>query len=62
MPRVIVDVAAIVFVFVLFVCLLVAAFHHTIQKHFNFLGGCAPQGPLQGTLSPVNPLAYGMKV
>jgi hypothetical protein len=34
------------------VCL-VTAFQHSAAKHFNFLG--------QGTPSPVNPLAYGMK-
>jgi hypothetical protein len=31
---------------------LVTAFHHTIEKHFNFVGGRVPQGPL----------AYGIQV
>jgi hypothetical protein len=26
--------------------LLVAAFHHIIVKHFNFVGDSVPQGPL----------------
>lgn len=37
--------------FVCFCVLLVAAFHHTIVKHFNFVGDSA-----QGTPSP----AYGI--
>ena len=32
--------------------LLVAAFHHIIVKHFNFMVGCAPQGPLHRGLRP----------
>jgi flagellar basal body-associated protein FliL len=40
----------------------VTAFYWRIEKHFNFTGDSVPQGPPQGTLSPVSPLAYGTKV
>jgi hypothetical protein len=37
--------------------LLETAIHHTIEKHFNFVGGFAPQGPPPTALRFAKPTA-----